>query len=60
MSKKPLHHKLTEDPLFDVTRVSSATDCTGLVVAMPMTEDEAHNLAELENIHPIFPQNDVK
>ena len=39
------------DPLFDVTQVASATECTGVLPAQPETAGEADAAAEMESIH---------
>lgn len=58
MSRKRRAKPLTpaNDPLFDIQRAASATECTGILPAQPATPDEKRNIAELGAIHP--PEND--
>ena len=53
MSRAPLHHTPDNDALFDVENTASATECTGLVPFMPMTEAECDALAQLGGIRPV-------
>ena len=53
MSRTPLHHTPDNDALFNVEKIASATECTGLVPFMPMTAEESDALARLEGIHPM-------
>lgn len=39
------------DPFFNVQKVGSATECTGLMPALPQTEEEDKNSAALYAIH---------
>ncbi len=40
---------LETDPLFTVSSVASANDCTGIAVTAPLTETEAESLDRLDN-----------
>ena len=42
-----------EDPIYDVEKIASATECTGLIPAAADTQAEAENYAELYAIHPV-------
>ena len=49
---KPLPDPVTEDESFySVETTASATECTGLMPAVPYTEDGRENLSELMAIH---------
>ena len=39
------------DPLYSIENTQSATECTGLMPAMPQTGEEAAQLSELMAIH---------
>lgn len=47
--KKP--ESLSEDTM----RAASMTECTGILPAQVQTDDQAENVAELENIFPPLP-----
>lgn len=49
-----------DDPFYDLTRVSSNTDCTGLVPAGVLEECESESYGELYDIHPPKPSEDEK
>ena len=36
-----------QDPFYDLTRVASATECTGLMPSLPQSEEEDENYASL-------------
>lgn len=42
---------MQDDPFFDVQRVASAYDCTGLIPALPRDDEEDETLSELYSIH---------
>lgn len=39
------------DPIFQVTSVASANDCTGITVTVPEDEFEANSIAHLEPVN---------
>ena len=41
----------TDESFYDVETTASATECTGLMPAVPYTEDGRENLSELMAIH---------
>ena len=45
MRKKP------DQTFYDIADIQSATECTGLMPAMPPTEEGAENLSRLMAIH---------
>ena len=45
MRKKP------DQTFYDIADIQSATECTGLMPAMPPTEEGAENLSQLMAIH---------
>lgn len=53
MSRGPLHHTPDNDAVFDVENIASATECTGLVPFMPMTDAESDALAALGSVRPV-------
>lgn len=55
MSKHPLHHTPDNDAFLCEEDVASATECTGLMPAMPQTDDQAIALSRLAGIHPLRP-----
>lgn len=40
-----------EDPVFDVEKVASVTECTGLIPSLPQSELEDENYARLYATH---------
>lgn len=40
-----------DNPFYDVEDVASYTECTGLMPALPRTEDQDENLASLYAVH---------
>ena len=42
-----------EDPIYEIEKIASATECTGLIPAAADTEEEARNYAEMYAIHPV-------
>ena len=41
----------SEDPIFDVEKVASVTECTGLIPSLPQSESEDENYARLYATH---------
>lgn len=41
----------TEDPFYNLEKVASATECTGLKLAPPQTPEEDRNQSELYATH---------
>ena len=41
----------SEDPFYELTRVASATECTGLMPSLPQSEEEDENYASLYATH---------
>lgn len=57
MAKKPRKdRKPVQEPLYDIERVASSTECTGIAPAPILDEDTAETYAELYAIH--IPQVD--
>ena len=52
-SKQNYTKKTSEmpDPIFQVTSVASANDCTGITVTVPEDEFEANSIAHLEPVN---------
>ncbi len=49
---KPKHYVVVpDDPFYDIEKVSSATECTGLIPRGPESEEEAEAYSELYAIH---------
>lgn len=46
----------SRDPIFDVTQVASATECTGILPAQIETAEQGEDISRLESIHPIQPR----
>ena len=42
----------SEDPFYDITKVSSTTECTGLVPSGIIEDAQAEAYGELYSIHP--------
>lgn len=45
-----------KDPFYDIEKIASATECTGLMPAQVESEEEAENYAQLYAIHPVKPR----
>ena len=45
-----------QDPFYDLTRVASATECTGLMPSLPQSEEEDENYASLYATHDQPPE----
>jgi hypothetical protein len=39
------------DPFYDLSKVASATECTGLIPSLPQSEEEDENYANLYSTH---------
>ena len=49
-----------EDPIYEIEKIASATECTGLIPAAADTEEEARNYAvQLENVRNNGSQKDA-
>ena len=46
----------SRDPFFDIEKVASATECTGLMPAQIQTEEQGEDVAALQSIHRIKPR----
>lgn len=44
------------DPIYDIEKVASTTDCTGLIPAAVDDESQAEAYASLYAIHPVKPE----
>ena len=52
LSRQPLPDPVeTDESFYSVETTASATECTGLMPAVPYTEDGRENLSELMAIH---------
>lgn len=51
MKKKPTDRKRPDVPRFDESPVASATECTGLMPALPEGAQSQANLANLYSVH---------
>lgn len=51
MKKKPTDRKRPDVPYLDESPVASATECTGLMPALPEGAQSQANLANLYSIH---------
>ncbi len=51
MKKKPTDRKRPDVPYLDESPVASATECTGLMPALPEGAQSQANLAKLYSIH---------
>ncbi|MBQ8537136.1 MAG: hypothetical protein IJ461_07035 [Clostridia bacterium] len=45
-----------KDPIYDIEKIASATECTGLIPAQVEDEAEVENYAELYAVHPVKPR----
>ena len=52
--RAPIEKK--QDPFYDIEKIASATECTGLMPAQVESEEEAENYAQLYAIHPVKPR----
>lgn len=43
--------KRKKDPFYELAKVASATECTGLIPSLPQNEDEDENYASLYATH---------
>ena len=43
--------KKKRDPFYEMSKVASATECTGLIPSLPQNEDEDENYASLYATH---------
>lgn len=50
---KPGAQEKEDNPFFDPDRVSSATECTGILAAQVQTDEEAERISSLQGIHKI-------
>ena len=50
----------SRDPVFQVSEVASATECTGLMPAQIQTEEQGEQLAFLQGIHPMGSRPDKR
>ena len=58
---KQLLHDPTEDELYDMNTVASATECTGLIPTPPSNEGEAEAYTDIYSIpQPQSPQDNKK
>ena len=51
MKKKKNYVISADDPFYDIEKVSSATECTGLIPRGPESDAEAEAYSELYAIH---------
>jgi hypothetical protein len=45
-----------QDPFYELSRVASATECTGLMPSLPQSEEEDENYASLYATHDQPPE----
>lgn len=53
-SLKGKEFDMAADPFYNLEKVGSATDCTGLAPTAIEGEEASHNLGELYAIHPSY------
>jgi hypothetical protein len=47
--------KRKRDPFYELSKVASATECTGLIASLPQSDEEDENYASLYSTHDIPP-----
>ena len=47
--------KRKRDPFYDLSKVASATECTGLIASLPQSDEEDENYASLYATHDYPP-----
>ncbi|MBR2943287.1 MAG: hypothetical protein IKB82_07810 [Clostridia bacterium] len=55
----PKQQEMADEAFHTYKDVSSATECTGLMLQVPENEGEAHSLSALYAIHTVKPQGNV-